>query len=108
MLAGTRGYSSSFVFRIRDVQSSVDPAVRALGQACLEHEVPITMVAEMFGVTRATVYNWLTGETAPRGRTTCSYQKSLKSCASLSDFIRRGGGETCRLFLFSYTVKLYD
>lgn len=67
MLAGTRGYSSSFVFRIRDMQFRVDPAVRALGQACLEHEVPITMVAEMFGVTRATVYNWLTGETAPRG-----------------------------------------
>jgi DNA invertase Pin-like site-specific DNA recombinase len=67
MLAGTRGYSSAFVFRIRDVQFGVDPAVRALGQACLEHEVPITMVAKMFGVTRATVYNWLTGETAPRG-----------------------------------------
>jgi predicted transcriptional regulator len=67
MLAGTRGYSSSFVFRIRDVQFGVSPAVRALGQACLEREVPITMVAEMFGVTRATVYNWLTGETEPRG-----------------------------------------
>lgn len=67
MLAGTRGYSSSFVYRIRDAQFRVLPAVRALGTACLEHEVPITMVAELFGVTRATVYNWLTGETAPRG-----------------------------------------
>ena len=48
MLAGTRGYSSSFVYRIRDAQFRVLPAVRALGTACLEHEVPITMVAELF------------------------------------------------------------
>jgi DNA-binding transcriptional regulator YiaG len=49
------------------VQWDLDPAVRQLSEACLEREVPITMVAEMFGVTRATVYNWLTGETTPRG-----------------------------------------
>jgi hypothetical protein len=66
MLTGTRGYSSSFIQRILAVQQAVYPAVRALSQACLEHEVPITMVADMLGVTRATVYNWLTGVTAPR------------------------------------------
>jgi len=67
MLAGTRGYSSSFAHRIRDMQFRLDPAVRALALTCLEHEVPITWVADMFGVKRATVYNWLTGETVPRG-----------------------------------------
>jgi hypothetical protein len=67
MLVGTRGYSSSFVRRIRDVQWCLKPAVRSLSQACVAHEVPIAVVAEMFGVTRATVYNWLVGATEPRG-----------------------------------------
>jgi predicted transcriptional regulator len=67
MLAGTRGYSSSFVRRIRTVQWCLRPAVRALSHACLTHEVPIAVVAEMLGVTRATVYNWLVGATEPRG-----------------------------------------
>jgi predicted transcriptional regulator len=83
MLAGTRGYSSSFVHRINEVQWSVYPAIRALGQACLEHEVPITAVAEMLGVTRATVYNWLTGETAPRGPHYARIPKVIKELRKL-------------------------
>lgn len=83
MLAGTRGYSSSFVVRIRDAQFRVAPAVRALGQACLEHEVPITWVADMFGVTRATVYNWLTGDTTPRGPQLALIPEVLKKLRKL-------------------------
>ena len=83
MLAGTRGYSSSFVRRIHSAQLGVYPAVQVLGQVCLEHEVPITVVAEMLGVTRATVYNWLTGETAPRGPHYTRIPKVIKELRKL-------------------------
>ena len=39
-----------------------------LADACINRTVPITEVALMFGVTRATVYNWLTGKSVPRAR----------------------------------------
>jgi predicted transcriptional regulator len=83
MLAGTRGYSSAFVRRIHSAQSGVYPAVQVLGQVCLEHEVPITMVADMLGVTRATVYNWLTGATAPRGPQYARIPKVIKELRKL-------------------------
>lgn len=39
-----------------------------LADVCINKTVPITEVALMFGVTRATVYNWLTGKSVPRAR----------------------------------------
>jgi hypothetical protein len=83
MLAGTRGYSSSFIRLIHMSQPKVYPAVSALGQVCLQHEVPITVVAEMLGVTRATVYNWLTGVTAPRGPHYARIPKVIKELRKL-------------------------
>ena len=34
----------------------------------LEKNIPVTEVAALFGVTRATVYNWMTGLTTPNPR----------------------------------------
>lgn len=39
-----------------------------LADVCINKNVPITEVAQMFGVTRATVYNWMTGKSVPRAR----------------------------------------
>ena len=36
-----------------------------LGRACVVHDVPVAVVAERFGVTRQTVYNWFRGGSAP-------------------------------------------
>lgn len=36
-----------------------------LGRACIEHNVPATVVATRFGVTRQTVYNWFRGAHQP-------------------------------------------
>ena len=61
-----RGYSTAFVRRVKAAKRHQLHDVQRLAQACLDSEVPITTVAEMFGVTRATVYNWLIAETEPR------------------------------------------
>jgi DNA invertase Pin-like site-specific DNA recombinase len=62
-----RGYSTAFVRRVKAAKRNQLRDVQRLAQACLDSEVPIAVVAEMFGVTRATVYNWLIAETEPRG-----------------------------------------
>jgi transposase len=61
-----RGYSTAFVRRVKAAKRGQLRDVQRLAQACLDSEVPIAVVAEMFGVTRATVYNWLVAETEPR------------------------------------------
>ena len=44
------------------------PAVLALADVFIEKNIPVTEVAELIGVTRATVYNWMTGKTSPNPR----------------------------------------
>jgi len=36
-----------------------------LGRLCIEHQVPVAVVAKRFGVTRQTVYNWFRGVGEP-------------------------------------------
>ena len=66
MASSDRGYSTAFVRRVKAARRYQLRDVQRLAQACLDNEVPIAVVAEMFGVTRATVYNWLVAETEPR------------------------------------------
>lgn len=66
MASSNRGYSTAFVRRVKAARQYQLRDVQRLAQACLDSEVPIAVVADMFGVTRATVYNWLVAETEPR------------------------------------------
>lgn len=62
-----RGYDSFFVQRVKSVKH--EPlALRALVKACLRNPLPIAHVAAVFGVSRSTVYNWMTGQTVPHPR----------------------------------------
>lgn len=61
-----RGYDSLFIRKVEDADQK--PAVLALAEVCIERSVPVTEVANAFGVTRATIYNWMTGKTAPNPR----------------------------------------
>jgi DNA invertase Pin-like site-specific DNA recombinase len=61
-----RGYDSLFIRKVEDADQK--PAVMALAEACIERRVTVTEVAVAFGVTRATIYNWMTGKTAPNPR----------------------------------------
>ena len=52
-----------------------------LGKACIEHGVPVSVVAQRMGVSRTTVYNWFCGVTTPQDSLTVvieSYVSSLQ------------------------------
>jgi DNA invertase Pin-like site-specific DNA recombinase len=61
-----RGHYTLFLQRVEDADQK--PIVMQLADVCINKGTPITEVALMFGVTRASVYNWLTGKTVPRAR----------------------------------------
>lgn len=78
----TQGYS----LRIRDLNAKADRrklGVR-LGQLCIQHDVPVSVVAQRMGVTRATVYNWFCGASAPQANAVTlieTYISSLENTA---------------------------
>jgi len=45
---------------------------------CIDNNIPVSNIARVFGVTRATVYNWFDGTFYPRGR---HLQRMLKELA---------------------------
>lgn len=59
-----RGYDTLFIRRVEEANQH--PAVLELANICIDYEIPIAYVAEVFGVSRATIYNWMTGRTVPR------------------------------------------
>ena len=61
-----RGYDTLFIRRVEDADQT--PAVMRLADVCIEKNIFVPEVADMFGVSRATVYNWLTGRTTPSPR----------------------------------------
>ncbi len=61
-----RGYDSLFIRKVEDADQK--PAVLLLADVCIEKNIPVTEVAALFGVSRATIYNWMTGKTAPNPR----------------------------------------
>jgi DNA invertase Pin-like site-specific DNA recombinase len=61
-----RGYDSLFIRKVEEADQK--PAVLRLAEVCIERNVPVTEVAEAFGVSRATVYNWMVGRTTPHPR----------------------------------------
>lgn len=62
-----RGYDTFFVQRVKAVKH--EPlALRAFVKACMRNHQPIADLAAWFGVSRSTVYNWMTGQTVPHPR----------------------------------------
>jgi len=58
-----QGYSLRLVEQNRKADGR-ELGVR-LGRVCIEHNVPVAVVAQRFGVTRQTVYNWFRGSSTP-------------------------------------------
>jgi transcriptional regulator with XRE-family HTH domain len=68
--------SHGYTLRLRDLNRRADSrnvGVR-LGKLCIKHGVPVTAVAQRMGVSRATVYNWFCGATAPQDYTVPSIE----------------------------------
>ena len=57
----SNGYSSRFI-QIVNAADTGKLGVQ-LGNLCIENDIPAQDVAEHFGVTRATIYNWFKGVT---------------------------------------------
>ena len=62
-----RGYDTLFVQRVKTVTHE-SPELRSFVKACVRNPQPIADLAAWFGVSRTTVYNWMTGQTVPRSR----------------------------------------
>lgn len=64
--------SVGYSLRIRDLNAKADKrklGVR-LGRLCIKKGVPVSVIAKRMGVTRATVYNWFCGASAPQANLT--------------------------------------
>lgn len=59
-----RGYSARII-QANKTASTTHPGVK-LGRLCIAKEIPVSHVAEFFGVTRMTVYKWFKGTEQPR------------------------------------------
>ena len=73
-----RGYDTLFVQRVKSVRHE-SKELRAFVKACMRNPLPITQLAAIFGVSRSTVYNWMTGQTVPHPR----YLADILSAAQL-------------------------
>lgn len=57
------GYSQSLAYANK--KASAKSLGVALGRVCIAKGVSVTYVADRFGVSRMTVYNWFKGDTHP-------------------------------------------
>ena len=63
-MADSRGYSSRIVKANKEANTT-HPGVE-LGRLCISQEIPVSSVAEFFGVSRMTIYKWFKGTENPR------------------------------------------
>lgn len=74
-----RGYSYEFIKRVRALAKHPRaPECVGLGLKAIEHEIPISYIAQTVGVSRMAVYDWFTGKYEP----TADKLKKLKVCVS--------------------------
>lgn len=57
------GYSQSLVYANK--KANIKSLGVALGRACIYADVSVTDLAEKFGVSRMTIYNWFKGDALP-------------------------------------------
>lgn len=75
----TKGYSTLTVQEIEDA----NPILLGvqLGKVCVKHNISVSDVAEFFGVSRVTVYNWFKGKTIVGGKHVEKIQKLIAKLA---------------------------
>ena len=73
------GYSTLTAREIREANQSLLGV--KLGVICLDRDIPVTDVAEFFGVSRVTVYSWFRGKTVVSGKYADKMQKLIAKLA---------------------------
>lgn len=65
-MTDSRGYTARLIRANREADTA-SPGVM-LGRVCIEQEIPVSDVAQFFGVSRMTIYKWFRGQENPRKR----------------------------------------
>lgn len=75
----SKGYSA---LTIREVQEA-NPTLLGvkLAKICIDRNIPVSDVAEFFGVSRVTVYSWFRGKAVVSGKHADKMQKLLVKLA---------------------------
>jgi DNA-binding transcriptional regulator YiaG len=60
------GYTQIVITKNREADDSKIGV--KLGRICIEKNVPAQVIANYFGVSRAAIYSWFSGEKEPRGK----------------------------------------
>lgn len=63
-MAEARGYSIRLIEANKEANDD-HPGVQ-LGRLCIAQEIPVSDVAQFFGVSRMTIYKWFKGKELPR------------------------------------------
>lgn len=71
------GYSQNLVRANK--QASARSLGVALGRVCIRRGVSVTQIAEHFGVSRMTIYNWFKGVYDPRPDLIAQVQRYIKN-----------------------------
>jgi len=75
----SKGYSTLTVQEIEDANQNLLGV--KLGKICVNKDIPVTDVAEFFGVSRVTVYAWFRGKTVVSGKHADKMQKLINKLA---------------------------
>ena len=59
----TSGYSQSLVYANK--KASIKSLGVALGRVCIRANIRVSKIADHFGVSRMTIYNWFKGDSVP-------------------------------------------
>ena len=73
------GYSTLTAREIKEANQTLLGV--KLGTLCLDRDIPVTDVAEFFGVSRVTVYSWFRGKTVVSGKYADKMQKLIAKLA---------------------------
>ena len=72
----SRGYTIRIV-KANAAADDISLGVK-LGRFCISKDIPVSHVAEFFGVSRMTVYKWFVGEWIPRKRHTVKIMEIMR------------------------------
>ena len=71
------GYSQSLVFANR--KANVRSLGVALGRVCIAKNISVQTIADTFGVSRMTIYNWFKGDALPNPAFEPAIQRYIKT-----------------------------
>ena len=71
------GYSQSLVYANK--KANIKSLGVALGRVCISKNISVQSVADAFGVSRMTIYNWFKGDAKPHADAELAIQRYIKT-----------------------------